>query len=481
MMIQDCQDQLSRLYERLWPQRGHASAGNAGQWSTGLSVEEVIARATLGHRGEQFRALFYAGDTSAQGGDESKADSALCHLVLYWTGPDSELANAVFRLSALNRSKWESKRGATTYGLTTIAKAIEARDPENYYKRQSRRAELFTIHSKNGFLDLPEVDWLVWRTLIERGFVVLFGEPGSGKSYVALDLAFHIALAKAWAARGVKGGPVLYITAEGAAMFGKRIRAVELHRGWESQGQLFIMADAPQIMDPQHVELICTAIRELGIKPVLIVVDTLGRTFVGGEENSARDMGQYVAGCDALREATGAAVMVLHHSNKQDGKLRGSTALAGAADTVLKAELSGGTIELTCSKQKDAERFEPLYFAAKPVDVGGGETALVLELTAEPPGYRDAQGPQSPRHAMRVLAALSSINGGQNVPHMDWRRACSEGGIQQTAFNRSRDYLVGSGQVLRQEKARNRVLYSLANSSKFDDLLNDSDVPDGTP
>jgi RecA-family ATPase len=71
---------------------------------------------------------------------------------------------------------------------------------------------------------------------------------------------------------------------------------------------------------------------------VLAVVDTLARCFVGGEENSARDMGRFVAAADRLRTATGAAALLLHHVSRHGGAIRGSTALPGALDTGIAVE-----------------------------------------------------------------------------------------------------------------------------------------------
>src|SRR5438034_1345408 len=75
-----------------------------------------------------------------------------------------------------------------------------------------------------------------------------------------------------------------------------------------------------------------------GALGLLVGVDTLARCFVGGEENSAKDMGLFVAGLDRLRAATGAAVLVVHHTGRESGRERGSTALSGAVDTLMVIE-----------------------------------------------------------------------------------------------------------------------------------------------
>jgi hypothetical protein len=38
-------------------------------------------------------------------------------------------------------------------------------------------------------------------------------------------------------------------------------------------------------------------------RPALVVFDTLARSMVGGDENSARDMGQLIDGAEHVRQA----------------------------------------------------------------------------------------------------------------------------------------------------------------------------------
>ena len=66
----------------------------------------------------------------------------------------------------------------------------------------------------------------------------------------------------------------------------------------------------------------------------LIVVDTLSRAMSGGNENSPEDMGKFVTNCDRIRIASGAHLMVIHHTGKDDAKgARGHSLLRAAADT----------------------------------------------------------------------------------------------------------------------------------------------------
>jgi hypothetical protein len=106
---------------------------------------------------------------------------------------------------------------------------------------------------------------------------------------------------------------------------------------------------------------------QLPSKPVLIVVDTLARAMKGGDENSAQDMGALNDAMSALIEATGACVLLIHHSGKNKGAgARGSSALLGAIDT----ELEVADRQIISRKQRDVELASPIGFNLVPVLIG---------------------------------------------------------------------------------------------------------------
>jgi putative DNA primase/helicase len=86
---------------------------------------ELLRRAMSARNGDRFVAL-WAGDTSAYAGDHSRADLALCRMLVFWTGGDAARVDRLFRQSSLIRGKWNTKHYADgrTYGQATIAKAL---------------------------------------------------------------------------------------------------------------------------------------------------------------------------------------------------------------------------------------------------------------------------------------------------------------------------------------------------------------------
>lgn len=133
---------VERAY-RAWiePERAAASQptlSEATSASVDVSMDDdaLLERMYASRSGDAIRALM-AGDCSAQGGDRSAADMALCSHLAFWCAGDAARMDRIFRRSGLMRDKWDSRRGGTTYGSQTIERAI-AGCTEFYRPRAAR-------------------------------------------------------------------------------------------------------------------------------------------------------------------------------------------------------------------------------------------------------------------------------------------------------------------------------------------------------
>ena len=195
-------------------------------------------------------------------------------------------------------------------------------------------------------------------TLVLDSLAWLYGKPGSGKSFVALDIACCVAAGSRWHGRDVQQGPVLYVAAEGAGGLDPRVQAWESWHRREVPEDLQFLPLAVQLGQAEDVAALRMLVAEM--RPVLIVLDTQARVSVGIEENSARDMGLLVRAIDSVREASSACVLVVHHSGRAGENLRGSTAVDGAADTVIRCEKEGFAVRLDIQKQKNYAEDQPV-------------------------------------------------------------------------------------------------------------------------
>src|SRR5262249_30403713 len=108
-----------------------AAIGSAPTSSSGgsaltprLDDDEVLMLALAAQNGNDVQKL-WDGDTSANSGDASAADLALCGYLAFWTGKNAEQMDRLFRRSKLMRDKWDENRGGQTYGERTVTKAID--------------------------------------------------------------------------------------------------------------------------------------------------------------------------------------------------------------------------------------------------------------------------------------------------------------------------------------------------------------------
>lgn len=221
-------------------------------------------------------------------------------------------------------------------------------------------------------LSMPPPSWLINDWLPMNSLILIYGDPASGKTFTALGIAEAIATGMAWNGKKVTQGTVLYIAGEGVSGLGKRIRALATRNPEIFDANIFIIPAAVDLAD-QAEEVVSRArdLMEVHSNVVLVIIDTLSRTFGGREENSSRDMGDYVRAADKIRVSLGCAVAIVHHAGKDGGRgARGHSSLTGAIDVSLEVTASDTGHTLSCRKQKDGERPQPQAFRLDIVPVG---------------------------------------------------------------------------------------------------------------
>lgn len=209
--------------------------------------------------------------------------------------------------------------------------------------------------------------------LIARGALsVMWGPPKSGKSFLALRLAFGLARGVGmWGREPSRPHRALYLALEGSpdAIAG-RVRAMAMELG-DDAGRFAYVAQRATLGPPAtDLDDAIEAARAHGAE--VVVVDTLARGFGTGNESLAADMGRFIASVDQLREATGAHVLVIHHGSKDDtAGMRGSIALLGALDVELHVARAHGDVRtVTLADARDEAEGARLAFGLRQVTLG---------------------------------------------------------------------------------------------------------------
>jgi hypothetical protein len=214
------------------------------------------------------------------------------------------------------------------------------------------------------------LEWIVKGVIPDAALIVVYGASGSGKTFAVLDLVAAIARGREWRGLRVRQRRVVYIAAEGVSGFRQRVKALATFEGVEPGALgLGIIAEAPDLRADEDIKALTQEL--VRAKPGLVVVDTLAQVTPGADENSGEDMGAVLKKCRRLHEATGAAILLIHHSGKDASKgARGWSGVKAAADAEIEVSRTGEARVLTVTKQKDGGDGTQFGFTLQPVVLG---------------------------------------------------------------------------------------------------------------
>jgi len=295
--------------------------------------------------------------------------------------------------------------------------------------------DLLSSHKRSQvFVDIKTIALVEPQFLIEDAIEtpctgMVFGPSGGGKTFVALDMGFHIACGKKWLGKAVKQGPVFYVCGEGRHAIPRRMKAWETHHKVQLPYNSFLMSSARIDFSAESVRDMVFEIDHLETvtgPPAVIIVDTMARALPGdADENSSKDVGSFIDECDRLQSKYNCVVLIVHHTGHADSaskRARGSSAIKGAMDVEILITKER-TIEWT--KTKDMEPHPPIRFELQPVKYGEGkrEASCVLKYDLD---YSKKKGVSGNRlKAMDALYEAVKADGLQDGKCLEhtWRDA----------------------------------------------------------
>lgn len=260
-------------------------------------------------------------------------------------------------------------------------------------------SNLFEVLSVDDIFNMPDPVFLIEDMLIEGATAFIYGAPGCGKTFIAMDLAFSLGSDEVthWFGKKInRHGPIVYISSEGTTDMKFRMMA------WEKEKKVHInrkrfhyIRQSVNFMDPAHIVKLIQTIKleieaKVGEKPVMIIIDTVSRVLPGADENLQKDMTLYVQANDALRLAFDCAAAGAHHVSKGNGKvMRGSTVFEGSANCSIYVEREKPSMTgvMIMMKIKEARDGWELPFELKDVDLGFGRSSLVACQVTGPVSY----------------------------------------------------------------------------------------------
>jgi hypothetical protein len=210
-----------------------------------------------------------------------------------------------------------------------------------------------------------EPDWLVPGAVPASAVSFFVGKPGSAKSWLAYDLACAVVQQRDWLSFGVPTAgvsPCAFILNfdNPHPECARRFLRLGLQPGDPLWTHSFGAHQPPEPL-PQVLQL-PDAFEPLEAmtyskRPALIVIDSLRQAHTG-DESSSQEMARVMGQVKRLA-MHGAAVVIIHHTRKNDGAMRGSTEIEATADSISDIEREADVSLVTWRKTRGWEMDEP--------------------------------------------------------------------------------------------------------------------------
>jgi hypothetical protein len=379
-------------------------------------------------------------------------------------------------------------------GEDNFSKLFKAASEESAAKGETFSFDLAprsTMHAKRGLKDtasthatsyrvkgmdeLPDPlqsagNYLVKGLVAPAELSVWYGQPGAGKSFFLLYLAYCIALGLPVLGRRVKKAKVLYVILEAPVGFERRLAAIKQVYG-DAENFKWITQPVDLFSGQADLKGIIAAALDCGAG--IVIIDTLARVFGPGNENESAAMGTIISALDRIKDDTGAHVAMVHHSGKnEDRGPRGHSSLKGAVSVVVEFKRDEFTRTAIVEKNRDGMEGDKYAFDLRRVVLGSDEdgdevTTCVAVPSTEPlePGKAKLSG--QPKAAYDLLVRAINDKGqvppaGEHLPRDkqvvtedEWRHYCYEGmggqrdkpDTKRKAFDRARIALKNKARI----------------------------------
>ena len=314
-----------------------------------------------------------------------------------------------------------------------------------------KRAKRFLLALAAAIINAPQQTDAIKGVIPSSGIVVIYGPSGSGKSFLALYMAY--VLGHGLIFFGFKGQSkfVVYINLEGSMR--TRLDALQTDKKRDIPDNVRFVTEPFHILE--DVEALAADIPEGAV----IFIDTLNAASPGLDENSSRDMGLILEAAKKLQQITKGLVVIVHHSGKDASKgLRGHSSLYAAMDAVIEVGRNGDSRYWRLAKSKEGRDGIRRGFRLKSVGLGYDEdgepiTSCVVEEDNTP--LQEEAKPLTPalRYALETLEAVLDRYKRYTVTLEQWREefyarhTADNLNAKKVAFRRARMELQNIGKL----------------------------------
>lgn len=314
-------------------------------------------------------------------------------------------------------------------------------------------------------------DEIVEGLFTSGSLTVMFGDSNSGKTFLVLSIATAIAIGSDCYQRKTDKGLVIYLASEAPTSVKTRMQA--LKRYYKCQLENLAMVPVPVNFysgnqDAHDVIDLVKAIEgRNGLKVKLIVADTLSRICAGANENNGQDMAPIMSRFEQVSKLTGAAIMIIHHTGKDQARgSRGWSGIRAHIDTEIEVSDKDGVKSAIITKQRDLPtKGAVINFKLDIVEMGqskfGGISTTCVAVQDDQERQEKAK-PDSKLDGHRKTferAWLSKEGGSEIVDDLPY---LSRSGLKE--FLRNEGYSDGAIRNYTSPNYKNGIIYALLSS-----------------
>jgi len=281
-------------------------------------------------------------------------------------------------------------------------------------------APLFSVKHASELTPRTRGLYLIKGVLPARAIAQMIAQPNEGKTAVAMDLALHVALGRAWRGHRSRQGVVVYVALEAPDSAENRVVAWCQRNDVQRDNLPFILMHGR--LDLRDDATVATFIAELfnierrhGVVR-LIIIDTQARATPGADENSSQDISRMLNRCGVIQGMhPDACLLLVHHMGKDSTRgARGHSSQLAAMDAVFEI----ANRELRIAKSRDGARDGVFAFDLVGEDLGededGDQVSAVVAIEVDAPVRPKGQArrlSEGSRIALRALRDALAAEG----------------------------------------------------------------------
>jgi len=269
--------------------------------------------------------------------------------------------------------------------------------------------EQFKVLSTEELADIPRPRWLIEDFVAEKSTTMIYGPWGLGKSFMTLDMILTATTGEDWYGRKMdRPLKTLFIVAEGAAWWYRRLLAYERERGPVDRDMIIWIPEPVNFWDSRDHMLALEAVLKEH-EPDVMVIDTWVRctSAFGMNEDKATDTARVYNKLDYLRDKFHVAPVIVHHPTKSGGS-RGSGNQEASVERVIALQAvqeSTTMFDVVDEKGNHTEPFETFRMRFEGVDLSD----LVEDLSSAVVRYEGVVATDGPSNAEKLFDAVKPL------------------------------------------------------------------------